>query len=78
MADPLVAGQYGKAAFDSVDPLLLIGWAEVGPVLLQTIASIRRQPSADTDSPYRPWHRCRGDGRGPGHEEAPKHRGMCW
>jgi hypothetical protein len=30
MADPVVAGQYGKAAFDAVGPLLLIGWADVG------------------------------------------------
>jgi hypothetical protein len=51
VADPLVTGHYGKAAFDAVGPLLLIGWAEVGPVLLQAIASIRRQPSVVTDSP---------------------------
>ena len=30
IADPLVTGAYGKAAFDAVGPLLLIGWAEVG------------------------------------------------
>jgi hypothetical protein len=29
VADPLVAGELGKAAFDAVGPLLLIGWAEV-------------------------------------------------
>ncbi|PFG49208.1 hypothetical protein ATK36_4347 [Amycolatopsis sulphurea] len=28
VADPLVAGHLGKAAFDAVGPLLLIGWAE--------------------------------------------------
>jgi hypothetical protein len=28
VADPLVAGQYGKAAFDAVGPLLLIGWGK--------------------------------------------------
>ncbi len=27
VADPIVAGEYGKAAFDAVGPLLLIGWA---------------------------------------------------
>ena len=32
-----VADQYGKAAFDVVDPSWLIGWAEVGPGLLQSI-----------------------------------------
>ncbi|WPB91412.1 hypothetical protein [Streptomyces malaysiensis] len=30
VTDPLLAGQNGKAAFDAVGPLLLIGWAEVG------------------------------------------------
>jgi hypothetical protein len=30
VADPVCAGQWGKAAFDSVGPLLLIGWAEAG------------------------------------------------
>lgn len=38
VADPLVAGEYGKAAFDAVGPLLLIGWAEVGPGFLQAIS----------------------------------------
>lgn len=38
VADPLLAGQYGKAAFDAVGPLLLIGWAEVGPGLLQAMS----------------------------------------
>jgi hypothetical protein len=37
VADPLVAGEFGKAAFDAVGPLLLIGWAEVGPGFLQAI-----------------------------------------
>jgi hypothetical protein len=44
VADPLVAGQYGKAAFDAVGPLLLIGWAEVGPDLLRAL-TIARQPA---------------------------------
>ncbi|QLH26984.1 hypothetical protein HYQ63_15465 [Streptomyces sp. Rer75] len=38
VTDPLLAGQKGKAAFDAVGPLLLIGWAEVGPGLLQAIS----------------------------------------
>ncbi|SDM87367.1 hypothetical protein SAMN04488074_12864 [Lentzea albidocapillata subsp. violacea] len=37
VADPVVADEYGKAAFDAVGPLLLIGWAEVGPRVLQAI-----------------------------------------
>ncbi|SMD24953.1 hypothetical protein [Lentzea albidocapillata] len=35
IADPVIASEYGKAAFDAVGPLLLIGWADVGPGLLQ-------------------------------------------
>ncbi|GLZ32024.1 hypothetical protein Lesp02_42120 [Lentzea sp. NBRC 105346] len=44
VADPLLTGQYGKAAFDAVGPVLLIGWAEVGPGLLEAIAQVRRAP----------------------------------
>jgi hypothetical protein len=47
---PRTGRRHGKAAFDSVGPLLLIGWAEVGPGLLQAIAATRRQPSAENDS----------------------------
>jgi hypothetical protein len=41
VADPVVAGEYGKAAFDAVGPFLLIGWAEVGPGFLQAIGECR-------------------------------------
>jgi hypothetical protein len=34
VAGPVAAGAYGRAAFDSVGPVLLIGWAEIGPGLL--------------------------------------------
>ncbi len=37
VAEPLIAGDYGKAAFDAVGPFLLIGWGEVGPGLLQAM-----------------------------------------
>jgi hypothetical protein len=47
VTDPLLVGQTGKAAFDAVGPLLLIGWAEVGPGLLQAISSIQ-----DRDDEY--------------------------
>ena len=47
VADPIVAGEYGKASFDAVGPLLLIGWAEVGPDLLRALSSTR-QASAPT------------------------------
>ncbi|MGK4593741.1 hypothetical protein [Amycolatopsis sp. w19] len=35
----MVVGDYGKAAFDAVGPLLLIGWAEVGPDLLSALST---------------------------------------
>lgn len=38
VAEPLVTGQFGRGAFDAVGPLLLIGWAEVGPGLLLAIS----------------------------------------
>ncbi|XVV05978.1 hypothetical protein ACQPW3_11560 [Actinosynnema sp. CA-248983] len=59
VADPIVAGEYGKAAFDAVGPLLLIGWAEVGPDLLRALSlasqtagatqnvELAQEPSAD-------------------------------
>ncbi|SFI05978.1 hypothetical protein [Amycolatopsis regifaucium] len=47
VADPLLAGQYGKAVFNVVGPLLLIGWAEVGPDLLRAL-TITLQPGDAT------------------------------
>jgi hypothetical protein len=49
VAEPLVAGDYGKAAFDAVGPLLLIGWAEVGPDLLRELATASRSAEATLD-----------------------------
>ncbi|MGW4215000.1 hypothetical protein ACWEIJ_43980 [Lentzea sp. NPDC004789] len=40
IAEPILSGNYGKAAFDAVGPMLLIGWAEVGPQVLQALARI--------------------------------------
>jgi hypothetical protein len=40
VADPLISGHIGRALFDAVGPLLLIGWAEVGPSLLQAIRAV--------------------------------------
>jgi hypothetical protein len=40
VAEPLIAGEVGKALFDAVGPLLLIGWSEVGPALLQALAAV--------------------------------------
>lgn len=43
IAEPLLAGDYGKPAFDAVGPALLIGWAEVGrPGMLQSVAQVAR------------------------------------
>ena len=33
-AYPITVGAYGRAAFDAVGPVVLIGWSEVGPRLL--------------------------------------------
>ncbi|WP_370934537.1 hypothetical protein [Amycolatopsis sp. cg13] len=44
VADPVFAGQWGKAAFDSVGPLLLIGVCEAGPGLLRALSVARPYP----------------------------------
>jgi hypothetical protein len=55
IAEPLITGRYGRAAFDAVGPLLLIGWSEVGPGLLyamQATATDRQlAETAAIDSP---------------------------
>ncbi len=43
VADPVFAGHWGKAAFDSVGPLL-IGWAEAGPGLLRALNTASADP----------------------------------
>ena len=40
VAEPVCAGKWGKAAFDAVGPLLLIGWAEAGPGLIRELGSV--------------------------------------
>ncbi|MGW8375452.1 SpdA protein [Streptomyces sp. ODS28] len=47
VADPLLAGHPGKAAFDAVGPLLLIGWCETGPGLLQALHGLSPEPDPD-------------------------------
>jgi hypothetical protein len=49
VADPIVMGEYGKAAFDAVGPLLLIGWAEVGPAMLRAMSSTCQANTATPD-----------------------------
>ncbi|SFQ53583.1 hypothetical protein [Amycolatopsis rubida] len=58
VAEPLVADCLGTALFDAVGPLLLIGWSEVGPALLQALAAVPATaypvgvaPSADSTGP---------------------------
>ena len=65
VADPILAGEWGKAAFDAVGPLLLIGWAHVGPELLHALSARGSMP------PVSPVPKdARADGRqgGRGHE----------
>ncbi|ONH22001.1 hypothetical protein [Pseudofrankia asymbiotica] len=56
IAEPLIAGHYGKAAFDAIGPLLMIGWAEVAPDLIQAMQTTpaNKLPPAPptTDDPY--------------------------
>jgi len=49
IAEPLIAGHYGKAAFDAIGPLLMIGWAEIGPDLIQAM-----QPTTSNTPPPAP------------------------
>ncbi|MFE2674729.1 DUF2637 domain-containing protein [Streptomyces hygroscopicus] len=48
VAEPIVAGHYGRAAVDAVAPLLLLGWGAVGPQLLRhfhTVAAAASGPA---------------------------------
>lgn len=67
VTDPLLAGQNGKAAFDAVGPLLLIGWAEVGPGFLQAISDAGAVKTS-VSSAQGLWERVV-DHAGPGTEE---------
>ncbi|MBD3011359.1 DUF2637 domain-containing protein [Streptomyces sp. 5-10] len=55
VAEPIVAGHYGRAAVDAVAPLLLLGWGAVGPQLLRhfhTVATTTPAPApAAPDAP---------------------------
>jgi len=56
IAEPLIAGHYGRAAFDAVGPLLLIGWGEVAPDLLQAMQTtdVARSGAPASDTPPGP------------------------
>lgn len=52
VAEPIVAGHYGRAAVDAVAPLLLLGWGAVGPQLLRsfhTVAVNAADPASAVD-----------------------------
>ncbi|MCK9923363.1 hypothetical protein MXD61_16035 [Frankia sp. AgPm24] len=51
VAEPIIAQQYGRAAFDAVGPMLLIGWAEVGPTLMQAMQDIHPEDQKHARSP---------------------------
>jgi hypothetical protein len=66
-AEPVTQGAFGRAAFDAVGPVLLIGWAEVGPGLLRLIHGVRTAPSlAEPDrlASERPLESARSSARG--------------
>ncbi|MER6093411.1 DUF2637 domain-containing protein [Streptomyces bluensis] len=53
IAEPVVAGHYGRAAIDAVAPLLLLGWGAVGPQLLRSfhaVAAHASEPAPATET----------------------------
>ncbi|KUO19649.1 DUF2637 domain-containing protein [Streptomyces dysideae] len=53
VAEPVVAGHYGRAAIDAVAPLLLLGWGAVGPQLLRSfhaVAAHTAEPAHATET----------------------------
>ncbi|MCX4610194.1 MULTISPECIES: DUF2637 domain-containing protein [Streptomyces] len=50
VAEPIVAGHYGRAAVDAVAPLLLLGWGAVGPQLLRAFHIVARPAEAAPSS----------------------------
>ncbi|MEV1061834.1 DUF2637 domain-containing protein [Streptomyces sp. NPDC050263] len=51
VAEPIVAGHYGRAAVDAVAPLLLLGWGSVGPQLLRAFHTVARPPAVPASLP---------------------------
>ncbi|MEU3765284.1 hypothetical protein AB0E55_09525 [Amycolatopsis keratiniphila] len=58
VADPVCAGQWGKAAFDAVGPLLLIGWAEAGPGLIRALSAANTELGGEQSSSANPRVGC--------------------
>ncbi|MBO8187920.1 DUF2637 domain-containing protein [Streptomyces spirodelae] len=46
VAEPILAGHYGRAAVDTVAPVLLLGWGAVGPQLLRHLHAVTRPAPA--------------------------------
>ncbi|MBQ1119207.1 DUF2637 domain-containing protein [Streptomyces sp. B15] len=46
IAEPILAGHYGRAAVDTVAPVLLLGWGAVGPQLLRHLHAVTRPAPA--------------------------------
>ncbi|MQS16203.1 DUF2637 domain-containing protein [Streptomyces kaniharaensis] len=51
VAEPLVAGHYGRAAVDAVAPLLLLGWGQVGPQFLRHFHTLSGPKTAEVPAP---------------------------
>ncbi|WP_445518195.1 DUF2637 domain-containing protein [Streptomyces sp. NEAU-174] len=51
VAEPIVAGHYGRAAVDAVAPLLLLGWGAVGPQLLRHFHTVAHTTPAPAPAP---------------------------
>ncbi|MFI6467375.1 DUF2637 domain-containing protein [Streptomyces sp. NPDC050538] len=59
IAEPVVAGHYGRAAVDAVAPLLLLGWGAVGPQLLRSFHAVSTEATtpattAETEPAHEP------------------------
>ncbi|MFI1096309.1 DUF2637 domain-containing protein [Streptomyces sp. NPDC020917] len=50
IAEPLTIRHYGRAALDTVAPLLLLGWGKVGPLLLRHFRNPNPAPAPATDT----------------------------
>lgn len=51
VAEPVIARHYGRAAVDTVAPLLLLGWGQVGPQLLRHFHTVTRPQPVDAFAP---------------------------
>ncbi|MFD8284984.1 DUF2637 domain-containing protein [Streptomyces solisilvae] len=54
VAEPIVAGHYGRAAVDAVAPLLLLGWGAVGPQLLRHFHTVTHTTPTPAPAPAAP------------------------